>query len=409
MSRLPPNQLTALQVSRHKAGSLGDGGGLWLVASGNSRLWEFRYTSPVTGKRRSMGLGSMQNCTLSDARKKAAQCRLLVSEGRDPIEERDKEKAAARLEAGQSFSEVAALFIEEQSPAWKDRKAVKTWTGSLSLHIFPVFGSKAVRLIDTHDILAALRPVWTEKTETAERLRSRIERILDYAKAQGWREGENPARWRGHLSAMLPAPSKLKKQEHHKAAAWADIKPIMEALTRSEGIAAKAVRFICLTATRSGETRGCLWSEIDLKERLWTIPAERMKAAREHRIPLSDAAMSVLSELEILRCPDRDSFVFPGGNRGRPLSDVSVSKALHLAAGTKSVTVHGLRSTFRDWTADTEAASHDVAEMALAHTISNKTEAAYRRTDLLEQRRALMQLWSEHCLSGHQEAETGTQ
>lgn len=397
MSRLPPNRLTALQVSKHKSGGLCDGGGLWLMVVGGSRLWELRFKSPTTGTRRQMSLGSAHSLSLADARTRAAECRKLLECGLDPIEEREKDKATRKLEVGVTFEEVARRYIKEQSPAWKDRKAAGTWSGSLSLHVFPVFGAKAIKIVDTQDVLAALRPIWAEKTETAGRLRGRIERILDYARAQGWREGENPARWRGHLSATLPAPSKLMKVQHHNAIAWSEIASVMKALRPSEGIAAKAVRFCCLTAARSGEVRNCLWSEIDEAARLWVIPAEKMKAGREHRVPLSDDAMTILDEMRPLRDTAGSDLVFPGQRRGKPLSDVALSKALHLAAGTKDVTVHGLRSTFRDWAADTNACLRDVAEAALAHAVENKVEAAYRRSDLLDQRRPLMEAWAAYC------------
>ncbi|MFT9062731.1 MAG: integrase arm-type DNA-binding domain-containing protein [Acetobacter persici] len=397
MSRLPPNQLTALQVSRHKSGDLCDGGGLWLAVSGGSRLWELRFKSPVTGKRRQMSLGSAADLSLSDARSQASDSRRQIKSGLDPIIEREKEKAARKLEVGVTFEEVAARYIHEQAPGWKDRKAAATWTGSLSQHAFPVFGGKAVHDIDTQDVLAALRPIWTEKTETAGRIRGRIERILDYARAQGWRDGENPARWRGHLSATLPPPSKLIKVQHHKAVGWRDIASVMVALRSSEGIAAKAVRFCCLTAGRSGEVRNAVWSEIDMAAQIWTIPDHKMKAGREHRVPLSADALAVLQEMLPLRDSAAGDLVFPGHKRGNSLSDVALSKALHLAAKTKDVTVHGLRSTFRDWTSDTNACPREVAEMALAHAIENKVEAAYRRSDLLEQRRPLMAAWAMNC------------
>ncbi|ARW47404.1 phage integrase central domain-containing protein [Acetobacter pasteurianus] len=401
MSRLAPHQLTAMQVSRLKSGSLCDGGGLWLVVSGGSRLWELRFKSPATRTRRQMSLGSAHVFTLAEAREKAATCRRMIANGLDPIIEREKEKAARKLESGITFKEVAEQFIQEKAPEWKDRKGVATWQGSLSLHVFPVFGSKAVRNVDTQDVLAALRPIWTKKTETADRLRGRIERILDYARAHGWREGENPALWRGHLSATLPTPSRLVQVQHLRAVKWQNIAAVMATLRSSEGMGAKAVRFVCLTAARSGEVRGCLWGEIDERARLWTIPAHRMKAKREHRVPLSDDACEVLSEVRLLHKESADEYVFPGHRAGKPLSDVALSKALHIAAKCNSenedVTVHGLRATFRNWTADTNACSGDVAELALAHVVKNKVEAAYRRTDLLEQRRSLMNAWGVYC------------
>lgn len=397
MSRLPPNQLSALKVSRHKSGDLCDGGGLWLVVTGGSRLWEFRFKSPITGKRRQMSLGSAYSLSLADAREKAAKCRGMTENRLDPIIEREKEKAARELEKGLTFAEVAAQYIKAQTPAWKDHRSPAVWTSSLTQHVFPIFGEKSVRDVDTQDVLTALRPIWTEKTETSGRIRGRIERILDYARVQQWREGENPARWCGHLSVMLPAPSKITKVQHHKAAEWKDISEIMKALQSINGMAAKAVRFCCLTAARSGEVRNAVWSEIDLSESLWVVPAEKMKAGREHRVPLSGDAVKVLQEV----LPQRDAvagdILFPGAKRGRPLSDVAVSKALHHAAGTKEVTVHGLRSTFRDWAGETKVCSREVAEAALAHAGKSKVEAAYFRSDLLDLRRPLMEAWAAQC------------
>ncbi|WEQ55145.1 integrase arm-type DNA-binding domain-containing protein [Komagataeibacter nataicola] len=399
MSRLGPNQLTALQVSRHRDGSICDGGGLWLVASGGARLWEMRYTSPATGKRRQMSLGSYPGLSLAGARDRAVDLRRMIKEGTDPLVERAKEKAARKMEQGGTFAEVAQRYITEQAPAWKDRKAAATWAGSLANHVFPVFGDRPIKDVDTDDVLSALRPIWKDRTETAGRLRGRMERILDYARVMGWREGENPARWRGHLSALLPAPSKVAKVQHHKAIPWADIASVMAALSMSGGLAAKAVRFACLTAARSGEVRSCLWSEIDMTTRVWTIPAEKMKAGRLHRVPLSMPATDILDGL--CQPTNGTGFVFPGYRPSRPLTDVALSKALHLAAGTKDVTVHGLRSTFRDWAAEATDYPNEVVEMALAHAVGNKVEAAYRRGDLFEKRRALMDEWAAYCCGLH--------
>mgnify|MGYP001424250867 CR=1 FL=1 len=397
MSRLAPNQLKAIHISQLKEGSICDGGGLWLSVKGGSRLWEMRFKSPVTRTRRQMSLGSASVVTLAEARKRATECRRTIDQGLDPIEERKKEQAARKLESGVTFEEAASGFIRLQEAGWKDRKAVATWTASLGQYVFPAFGGKPVRLIDTPDVMAVLEPIWTEKNETASRIRSRIERILDYARAQGWRESENPARWKGHLAAMLPAPSKVAKVEHHKAVALGDINRVMQGLSASGGIAAKAVRFTCLTAARSGEVRSASWSEIDLPAKLWTIPAGRMKAGKEHRVPLSADALSVLHEVLPFRDQKAGDLVFPGHKRGNPLSDVALSKALHVASETKEVTVHGLRSTFRDWASEETDFPHEVAEMALAHTVGNKVEAAYRRGDLMEKRREMMEAWAKRC------------
>ncbi|BCK76477.1 phage integrase [Acetobacter aceti NRIC 0242] len=397
MSRLAPHRLTARQVATHKEGDLADGGNLWLVVRGASRIWTFRYKSPVTDKRREMSLGSAYDVSLAEARTIAAESRRLVNQRIDPLEQRRSDDADRKHETTISLRAVAQSYIESQKPGWRDPRAASVWTSSLEQYVYPTCGEKPVKLIDTADIEAVLKPIWTEKTETATRVRGRVERILDYARAQGWRTGENPARWKGHLSAILAPPSKVMKSGHFAAVDRKDISHVMAALAESQGVAAKAVRFTCLTAARSGEVRNATWSEIDLNARVWTIPAHRMKMGKEHRVPLSDGAVAVLQEVMPLRDERAGDLVFPGQKRGKPLSDVALSKALHIAAGTKDVTVHGLRSTFRDWAAEGTDYPSEVAEMALAHAISNKVEAAYRRGDLFEKRREMMAGWNGWC------------
>lgn len=393
MSRLGPNQLTARKAETLKDGVHSDGGNLWLTVKGGSRRWSVRYTSPTSGKRREMGLGSFRELSLADAREQAIKARRLLRDGLDPIDER--EAAAGRLKAETlTFRAVADLYIAERSPEWRDPRSVPIWKSSLERLAYPYIGDRQIAAVTTEGVLAVLRPIWTTTTETADRLRGRIERILDYASTHGWRQGENPARWRGHLSNILPRPSAVVRVEHHAAIPWSEVGRIMRVLSSAGGTGALAVRFVCLTAARSGEVRSAPWSEIDLKARVWTIPPERMKAKREHRVPLSPGALEILSTV----APQRrgsDSLVFPGGIVGRSLSDVALSKALHAAAGTKEVTVHGLRSTFRDWVAETTDYPGDVAEMALAHTIGDKVEAAYRRGDLFEKRRRMMEEWAK--------------
>ncbi|MBO1323581.1 tyrosine-type recombinase/integrase [Acetobacter sp. TBRC 12305] len=396
MSRVSPHQLTARQVSALKDGSLADGGGLWLVAQGEAKSWYFRFTSPVTGKRREMGIGSVANITLADARRRATEARHQMADGLDPIDERRRQKAQDRKETGITFAEVAQRYIKEMTPGWRDPRAATIWTSSLKRLAFPIIGAKSVAEVETEDVLSILRPIWQTTTETADRLRGRIERILDYARTHGWRDGENPARWRGHLANILPKPSAVTKVRHHAAVPRKDIARVMARLAESEGMAAKAVRFTCLTAVRSGEVRHATWLEIDMAAQIWTIPAERMKTGKEHRVPLSEGAMTVLHEVLPLRDQRAGDLVFPGAKRGRPLSDVALSKALHLAAGTKDVTVHGLRSTFRDWAAEETDYPREVAEMALAHAISDKVEAAYRRGDLFDKRREMMEAWHKN-------------
>lgn len=395
MSRVSPHQLTARQVSALKGGSLCDGGGLWLVAQGAAKSWFFRFTSPISNTRREMGLGSVHDLSLAEVRRKATEARHLVAAGLDPIDERRKLKAQRKKESGLTFSDIAKRYVKEMAPGWRNARSSTVWTSSLERHVFPAMGGKLVSEIETEDVLAVLRPIWKTTTETADRVRGRIERILDFARTHGWRDGENPARWRGHLANILPKPSAVAKARHLPAVNRKDIGKVMAKLAQAEGISPKAVRFACLTAARSGEVRQAVWSEIDLVTKIWTIPAHKMKAGKEHRVPLSAGAIAVLQEVLPFRDKRAGDLVFPGGKRGRPLSDVVLSKALHNAAGTKDVTVHGLRSTFRDWAAEETNYPGEVAEMALAHTISDKVEAAYRRGDLFNKRREMMTAWND--------------
>lgn len=395
MSRVSPHQLTARQVSALKNGSLCDGGGLWLVAQASAKSWFFRFTSPISGSRREMGLGSVHDLSLVEVRRRAAEARHQLSDGLDPIEERKKVKALRRKESGLTFSEIAMRYVKEMAPGWRGDRSATVWTSSLERLVFPAIGKKPVAEVETDDVLAVLRPIWETTTETADRMRGRIERILDYARTHGWRDGENPARWRGHLANILPKPSAVMKVRHYPAVNRKDIGKVMSTLAEAEGISPKAVRFACLTAARSGEVRNAVWSEIDMMVQTWTIPAHKMKAGKEHRVPLSVGAMAVLQEVLPFRDRLAGDLIFPGGKRGRPLSDVALSKALHSAAGTKDVTVHGLRSTFRDWAAEETDYPREVAEMALAHTISDKVEAAYRRGDLFLKREQMMnEFWN---------------
>ena len=388
--------MTARKVETLKDGVYSDGGNLWITVSGKSRVWSIRYKSPVTGKRREMGIGPYRDVPLAVARDKAAEARRLLREGIDPIEQRKAEKAARLRPKGLTFEEVAERYIEEQKAGWRDGRSAPIWTSSLKRLAYPILGKDPIEAIETEDVLRVLRPIWATTTETADRLRGRLERILDYAGTHGWRQGENPARWRGHLANILPKPSAVAQVEHHAAVDWRAIAPVMAALADAEGTGALAVRFACLTAARSLEVREARWSEIALKEKTWTLSADRMKGKKEHKVPLSKAALAVLEELKP-ELADKDALIFPGGRPRKPLSDVALSKALHVAAGTKGVTVHGLRSTFRDWAAEHTDYPRDVAELALAHAIGSKVEAAYRRGDLFEKRREMMEAWGQWC------------
>ena len=391
MGRLSPNQLTAREVASLKEGVHGDGGNLWLTVKGGSRTWSVRFKSPATGSRREMGLGSARDISLAAARKLASEAREALRRGIDPIEHRTRLQQAKRT--APTFEEVATRYIGEMRPGWRDPRAFSIWTSSLVRLAYPHLGRRPIESVGTDDILAVLRPIWPTTTETADRLRGRMERVLDYAASQGWRGADNPARWKGHLAHILPKPNAVTQVAHHAAVPWRQIGVVMAALARSDGVSARAVMFACLTAARSGEVRGATWCEVDLHSKTWTVPAERMKAKREHRVPLSPPAIALLEPAGTVVRSSTD-LVFRGGREGRPLSDVAMSKALHLAAGTRNVTVHGLRSAFRDWVAESTDYPREVAEMALAHAIGDRVEAAYRRGDLFAKRLAMMDDWA---------------
>ncbi len=345
-----------------------------------------------------MGLGRTVDVPLARAREAAAEARQVVAAGRDPIDER---RAAEVVKAGdrQTFREAAEAYIESQRPGWRNPKHAEQWTATLTQHAFPTLGSLPVGQVGTADVMRVLEPIWTKIPETATRLRGRIELVLDYAAAKGWRSGDNPARWRGHVAHMLPRRSKVARVVHHRALPYGQVAGVMARLAASEGRAALALRFLVLTAARSSEVRGARWEEIDLAERTWTVPGERMKAGREHRVPLSGAALDVLQLASARAEAHASPYVFPGAVKGTALSDVSLSKALHLVA-EGAPTVHGLRSTFRDWCGEATDHPGDVAEAALAHVVRDKTEAAYRRGDLFEKRRAMMEAWAAFAAVG---------
>jgi integrase len=339
-----------------------------------------------------MGLGPYPVVSLAAARKAASEARALAKAGLDPIKARDDERARQRLEAsrGITFDEATRQFLEMQEGAWKNPKHRQQWRNTLAAYASPKIGSLSVAAIGDAEITRVLDPIWKKKPETASRVRSRMERILDWAKVRGYRAGDNPARWLGHMKASLPDQRKAVK--HHAAVAIDEVSAIYGRLYASEGMAARALRFTILTATRAGESTGATWSEVDLEAGMWTIPATRMKMKRDHRVPLSHEALEILKALhDVPRASG--SFVFPGWVTGRPLSLTSLSKALKVAGGGEN-TVHGFRSTFRDWTSERTNYPRDVAEMALAHAIGDKVEAAYRRGDLFTKRAAMMQEWA---------------
>jgi integrase len=374
-----------------------DGGGLYLQVSGKgAKSWIYRYAS-LDGRRRDreMGLGPAHTISLSDARGLAADARKQRLAGIDPIDARRTERAERRLESakGMTFKQAAEAFIAANKSGWSNKKHAAQWQATLSTYVEPVFGELAVGAIDTTLVLKAIEPVWTTKPETASRLRGRIEAVLDWASARGYRKGENPARWRGHLEKILPAKSRVRKPEHHAALPYEEINAFLKALHQQKGVAALALEFAILTAGRTGEVLGARWGEIDLAAKLWTVPAVRMKAKREHRVPLSDRALFVLDRVKIFGGKD---FVFVGARPGKPLSNMALLMTLR-RMGREDLTAHGFRSTFRDWAAEKTAFQNEVVEMALAHTVADKVEAAYRRGDLFEKRKGLMADWAIFC------------
>lgn len=388
-------KLTPLGVKRAlKPGLYSDGGGLYLqIAAGGSKSWIFRYGA---GGKRYFGLGPLHTIGLAEARERALAARRMLLDGVDPIAAKREKAAAAHLAAAKSitFKECALAYIEAHRAGWKNAKHAAQWTATLETYAFPIIGRLPVASIDTALVLKVLQPIWTTKPETASRVRGRIESILDWARVRGYREGENPARRKGHLDHLLPAKSKIVKVEHHAALPYREVPAFMADLKTREGNGARALEFAILTAARSGEVRGATWSEIDFDARLWTVPAGRMKAGREHRVPLSKQAIALLR-----RFPSNqrgDALVFEGAREDSPLSDMSLTAVLR-RMGRGDVTAHGFRSTFRDWCAEKTDFPAEAAEMALAHAVSDKVEAAYRRGDLFERRRELMQAWGTFC------------
>jgi integrase len=392
---LDSNRLTARMVEQlKKPGYYGDGGGLVLrVGDGGSKVWLYRYKTQ--GRVREMGLGPIRDVSLAEAREGAREARRLRRAGVDPIDAKRQRQNAARLEAAKTitFSQCAAAYIENHRSAWRNGKHAAQWESTLRTYAYPVFGNLPVATVDTALVVKVLDPIWSKKPETASRLRGRIEAILDFARVRGYRDGENPARWKGHLKEALPPINRVRKTKHHAALPYAEIGAFMDELRAREGGAAAALEFAILTAARTGEVIGARWSEIDVAAGVWTIPAKRMKAGVEHRIPLSKQALAVLRRAAAEKVND---VVFSGQKPGRPLSNMALLMMLR-RMGRDDITAHGFRSTFRDWAAERTTFPREVVEAALAHTIANKVEAAYRRSDLFEKRRPLMQQWGSLC------------
>lgn len=388
------NRLSAKTVATTRnPGLYCDGGGLYLqVAASGSRTWIFRYRSPITQKLRDMGLGPVHSVGLPEVREKAAAQRSALIDGLDPIQERDEETKRKTLEAAKSisFRQCASTYIESHKAGWRNEKHTEQWTNTLETYAGPVIGPVSVQDIDTVLVLKILEPIWSKKPETASRVRGRIESILDWAKARGYRSGENPARWKGHLNQLLPTLSKKGRVIHHKALPFSEAASFVAKLREQPGVAARCLEFTILTAARTNEAIRAKPEEFDLPNATWTIPASRMKAKKEHRVPLSPRAVDIVQELLKLG----KAYVFSNPRKANALSNMAMLTLL--GRMNASVTVHGFRSSFRDWAAERTAFPHEVCEMALAHTIANAAEAAYRRGDLFEKRRKLMEAWADY-------------
>jgi integrase len=369
---------------------LADGRGLYLrVAAAGTKSWVYRYAE---GRRlRDMGIGPYPTVSLAEARELAAVQRKLRLTGGDPIAARKAERLAARLAMAKSmsFRQCAEAYIAAHQAAWRNPKHAAQWPSTLDSYVYPVFGDLPVEAVDVGLVMKAVEPIWTEKTETASRVRGRVESVLDWATARGYRKGENPARWKGHLENLLPNRSKVARVEHHAALPYAELPGFMVELRQRQGLAARALELVILTAARSGEVLGTSWSEIDFERRLWVIPAERMKAGREHRVPLSEAALAILCPLHEARTDER----------AFPISNMAMLMLLR-RMGRGDLTAHGFRSTFSDWCAEQTNTPSEVREMALAHTVGDKVEAAYRRGDLFAKRRGLADAWARYCAGG---------
>lgn len=411
------SKLTALQVTKlSKPGLYGDGGGLTLqITRAGAKSWLFRYMRD--GKAHGMGLGPTHTVTLAEARAKALDARKLLVDGQNPLTVKNQKKTAAALERARmmTFDQCAIAYIDAHKASWKNEKHRDQWTNTLSTYASPIFGKLPVAEVDTALIVKCLSPIWESKAETASRLRGRIESVLGWATTSGYRTGENPARWKGHLENLLASISKTTRVKNHPSLPWSRIGEFMVAIKKREGVAARAVEFCILTACRSGEVRGARWNEFDFENNIWTIPAERMKARKEHQVPLSDAALAVLKSMRSAAAASADNpvdaksqgFVF-AGTKKQELSDMSLTavlrrmnsdeeKPIWVDINGDGITVHGFRSTFRMWTAEKTTYPREVAEHALAHQLPDAVERAYQRGSQLDKRKSLMTDWGKFC------------
>jgi integrase len=383
------HRLRAVDLPRLKPGYHHDGGGLYLDVRSGSRVWVYRYTRH--GKQRTMGLGPLHTIGLADARQRARDARKLLLDGVDPLAAKEAHRAAQRvaLATAMTFQQAAEAYIEAHAAGWGKSKSERQWRQSLADYAYPVLGALPVAAINVGLVMQVIEPIWKTKTETASRVRGRIENILGWATVMGYMTGDNPARWKGNLENLLPAKTKVRPVEHYTALPYRELPGFMTDLRAQVGVAARALEFTILTAARVGEVLGAQWSEINIAERVWIVPGERMKSGREHRVPLSDAALAIIEHMAAIRQSD---FVFPGGKIGQPLT----SPALLLVPARigHPVTVHGFRSTFMDWATEQTTFPAEMRDLALAHVVSDKVEAAYRRGDMVERRREMMAAWA---------------
>jgi len=391
------HKLTALSIQKiYKRGLYSDGGGLYLqVSMSGSKSWVFRYK--VHKRPRMMGLGSLNAVSLSRARDLATDCRRILAENKDPIDLREEKVVQEKINqmSSMTFEKCAASYISTNSPAWRNPKHRLQWERTLSRYAYPVIGEIPVSRVDTAMVMRAIEPIWLSKTETASRLRNRIELVLSWATVRGYRKGDNPARWQGHLDQLLPKRSKVQPTQHFQAMPYREIGDFMAELREIEGSVARAMEFTILCASRSSEVFGAKFSEVDLSAEVWTIPGSRMKAARDHRVPLSARAVEIIREMQNRATGD---YLFPGRLGDQPLSSNALLALLKKRMNLK-VTAHGFRSTFRDWAGECTNHPREVVEMSLAHVIKDATEAAYMRGDLLLKRRVLMADWANYCLT----------
>lgn len=385
------HRLNPLKINKiEKPGYYGDGGGLYLqVSQYDTKSWVFRFTLQ---KKREMGLGPLHDIPLKKAREIAQECRLLVREGIDPIVHRKERRALAqnKTAAYMTFKECAERYIRNNQAGWSNPKHASQWTSTLETYAYPVIGPLPVSHIETAHIMEILEPIWAEKNETARRVRGRVEAVLDAARVAKQRTGENPSRWKGHLDKLLPASFKVVKVVHHPSMPYSDVSNFIALLRAQDNTASLALEFLILTASRTNEVIDATFDEFDLDKAVWVIPAARMKAKREHRVPLSTRAIQIVRQMEAVRQNDH---VFPG-QRGKGLSNMAFLQLLKRMNRT-DITVHGFRSTFRDWAGEQTSYPSEVVEMALAHTVGNQVQQAYFRTDLFEKRAALMRDWAK--------------